>query len=160
MFAYHVKTVVVTNNTSYAIYELYASASDNSTGTQANNLVAGQPIAPGQQTTVTIPSGDYSVDEGYRCQSDLMAVLYGSGAIRLPVPGQRLSWSDLDRRRWSVAPAFIAARPRDLQVAQGVRKDALPDPASEAAALTAGRRWIWPASPPVIAPDAESHREA
>jgi len=78
VFAYHVKTVVVTNSTSYAIYELYASPSDNSSWDTTNNLIAGQPIAPGQQATVTIPSGDYSVDEGYRCQSDLMAVLYGS----------------------------------------------------------------------------------
>src|SRR5208282_2201127 len=75
--AYHVKTVVVINSTSYAIYELYASPSDNSTWDTSNNLVAGQPIAPGQQAAVTIPSGEYSRDPGYRCQSALMAVLYG-----------------------------------------------------------------------------------
>ncbi len=77
-FAYHVKNVVVVNSTSYAIYEIYASPSDASGWDTSNNLVAGQPIAPGQQATLTVPSGDYSVDPGYRCQSDLMAVLYGS----------------------------------------------------------------------------------
>lgn len=66
------KTVTVTNKTSYTMNECYASDSDNSTWDTSNNLLAGQTIAPGQVTTITIADGLAT------CNYDLMAVLYGA----------------------------------------------------------------------------------
>ena len=66
------KTVVVVNNTPYTVNEFYASGSDSSSWDTTNNLLAGQTVAPGQQTTVNI------ADTGSECDYDLMAVLYGA----------------------------------------------------------------------------------
>ncbi len=63
--------IVVTNNTQYTLTELYASSSSApSWGT--TNLISGQSIAPGQQTTIYPSSGE---DD---CSFDLMGVLYGA----------------------------------------------------------------------------------
>jgi hypothetical protein len=66
------KSVVVINNTSYTLNELYASASDNSDWDTTNNLLAGQILRPGQEATVSI------ADSSAACSYDLMGVLYGS----------------------------------------------------------------------------------
>ncbi len=66
------KTVTVTNNTSYTMSEFYASASADSAWDTSNNLLAGQTVAPGQSTTITIADGED------HCHYDLMAVLYGA----------------------------------------------------------------------------------
>ncbi len=66
------KTVVVVNNTPYTVNQLYASGSDTSGWDTTNNLLAGQTVAPGQQTTITI------ADTSSECDYDLMAVLYGA----------------------------------------------------------------------------------
>jgi hypothetical protein len=66
------KSVIVNNDTSYTMTELYASPSVNSSWDGASNLLNGQPISPGQVSTITFADG---VDH---CHYDLMAVLYGS----------------------------------------------------------------------------------
>jgi|SRR5580704_2981717 hypothetical protein len=66
------KTVTVTNNTSFTMTEFYASPSVDSSWENTSNLLAGQAIAPGQSTTITIADG---IDH---CHYDLMGVLYGS----------------------------------------------------------------------------------
>ena len=67
------KTVVLTNNTSYALNSLYASPSDDSSWNMANNLLnPGQTISPGQTASVT-----FDDDTGH-CHYDLMAILYGA----------------------------------------------------------------------------------
>jgi len=66
------KNVVIVNNTPYTVNEFYASGSDSSSWDTSNNLLSGQTVAPGQQTTVNITDGN---DE---CHYDLMAVLYGA----------------------------------------------------------------------------------
>jgi hypothetical protein len=66
------KTVTVVNNTQYTVNELYASESDDSSWDTSNNLLAGNAIGAGQQTTVTIP------DASGQCQYDLMGILYGA----------------------------------------------------------------------------------
>ena len=66
------KSVTVTNHTSYTMSEFYASASDNSGWDTSNNLLAGQALAPGHATMITIADGLAA------CNYDLMAVLYGS----------------------------------------------------------------------------------
>lgn len=66
------KTVTVTNNTTYTMSEFYASSSDSSSWDTSNNLLAGQTVAPGQATTITIADGLSA------CNYDLMAVLYGA----------------------------------------------------------------------------------
>ena len=71
-FASNAKTVIITNNTSYTMSELYASACDNTSWDTTNNLVAGQSLAPGQTATITIADGLEA------CHYDLMAVLYGA----------------------------------------------------------------------------------
>jgi hypothetical protein len=67
------KLIVVTNNTSYTLTAMYASPSASSSDwdTSANLLAAGQTIAPGQTTAVTIADG---VDH---CHYDVMGILYG-----------------------------------------------------------------------------------
>jgi hypothetical protein len=67
-----IKTVTITNSTAYAMSEFYASPSVNSSWDTTNNLLAGQTVAPGQTTTITIADGVN------HCHYDLMAVLYGS----------------------------------------------------------------------------------
>jgi hypothetical protein len=70
------RTVVVTNNTSYTMTEFFASpSSSDSDWDTTNNLFTGQTLAPGQQTTITIDSGN---DGDHHCHYDLMAVLYGT----------------------------------------------------------------------------------
>jgi hypothetical protein len=66
-----IKAVIVINNTSYALNELYASASANGDWdtTTEPNLIAGTPLGPGLQTTIAITDG--SAD----CSYDLMGVL-------------------------------------------------------------------------------------
>ncbi len=66
------KSVIVTNNTSFTITEFYASPSVNTSWDGSSNLIAGQTIAPGQTTTITIADG---IDH---CHYDLMGILYGS----------------------------------------------------------------------------------
>ena len=66
------KSVILTNNTSYTVNEFYASASDSSAWDTSNNILTGQTVGPGQQTTITIP------DASDTCDYDLMAVLYGA----------------------------------------------------------------------------------
>jgi hypothetical protein len=66
------KSVTVTNDTSYVMYEFFASDSDNAAWDESNNLLAGQSIAAGQTSTITVNDG---LDT---CTYDLMAVLYGS----------------------------------------------------------------------------------
>ena len=66
------KTVTVVNHTQYTVNELYASDSDNSSWDTNNNLLAGNAIGAGQQTTVTIPDGSG------QCHYDLMGILYGA----------------------------------------------------------------------------------
>jgi hypothetical protein len=66
------KNIVVVNNTPYTVNELYASGSDSSSWDTTNNLLAGQTVAPGQQTTVNI------ADTSSECDYDLMGVLYGA----------------------------------------------------------------------------------
>jgi hypothetical protein len=66
------KTIIVTNNTSFTMTEFYASPSVDSSWENTVNLLAGQAIAPGQTTTITIADGIY------HCHYDLMGVLYGS----------------------------------------------------------------------------------
>ena len=73
-FADQAKTVRVSNNTTYTLTEFYASSSDSSTWNTSNNLLAGQTIAPGQGTTITIAGGG----DDDTCNYDLMAVLYGA----------------------------------------------------------------------------------
>ena len=63
-------TVQVTNSTQYTMTEFYASESDAS-GWNNNNLIAGQSLAPGQSTTITLGQVD-------GCTYDLMAVLFGA----------------------------------------------------------------------------------
>jgi|SRR5271156_2130586 len=70
------KSVVVTNNTTYTMVEFYASTSDSSAWDTTNNLFAGQTLAPGQQTTITI--SDSGGDGDDECNYDLMAVLNGA----------------------------------------------------------------------------------
>ena len=70
-------SVVVVNNTSYSIYELYASSSSAASWDASSNLLGSQGIAPGQQVTVNIPSSGWW-DSGDACSYDLMAVLYGT----------------------------------------------------------------------------------
>lgn len=65
-------TVQVTNNTSYTMTAFYASGSDNSAWDTTDNLMAGQTLAPGAQTTVTIDA------QAADCTYDLMAVLQGT----------------------------------------------------------------------------------
>jgi hypothetical protein len=50
----------------------YASGSDYSAWDTDNNLLAGQTLAPGQQTTITINA------QASDCTYDLMAVLQGA----------------------------------------------------------------------------------
>jgi hypothetical protein len=71
------RTVVVTNNTSYTMTQFYASPSSSAASTwdTTNNLYAGQTLAPGQQTTITVDSGD---DSDSDCHYDLMAILQGT----------------------------------------------------------------------------------
>ncbi len=64
-------TVQVTNSTQYTMTEFYASENDASSWNTSNNLVAGQSLAPGQSTTITLGQVD-------GCTYDLMAVLYGA----------------------------------------------------------------------------------
>ena len=71
-FADRTKTVMVTNNTSLNLTEFYASPSADSSWDTTNNLLAGQTLAPGQSTTITIADGEH------HCHYDLMAILYGS----------------------------------------------------------------------------------
>lgn len=71
-FADNAKMVVVTNNTTYTMSEFYASDSERSAWDTTNNLLAGQTVAPGQSTTITI------ADDSDECTYDLMAVLYGA----------------------------------------------------------------------------------
>lgn len=71
-FADGAKTVTVINNTSYTMNEFYASPSVDSSWDTSTNLFAGQTIAPGQTTTITIADG---LDH---CHYDLMGVLYGA----------------------------------------------------------------------------------
>jgi hypothetical protein len=66
------QSVVVINNTSYTLTEFYASDVDSSSWDTSNNLLSGQSVGPGQQTTINI-SGDNG-----DCSYDLMAVLYGA----------------------------------------------------------------------------------
>ena len=68
--------VVLTNNTSYTVNELYASGSDVSGWdvSPSNNLLNGQIVQPGQSVTISIPGS--GGDGG--CSYDLMAVLYGA----------------------------------------------------------------------------------
>ncbi len=63
-------TVMVTNSTPYTLTAFYASPSDYSAWSTANNLITGTPLAPGQSTTVTIT--------GWDCEYDLMGILYGA----------------------------------------------------------------------------------
>jgi len=71
--------VVLTNNTSYTVNELYASSSDASgwNVSPSNNLLTGQIVQPGQSVTVNIPGG-WGDDGSDGCSYDLMAVLYGA----------------------------------------------------------------------------------
>jgi hypothetical protein len=71
--ATNLKSVVVTNNTSYTMTQFYASSSDASGWDTTNNLFAGQSLAPGQQATIDVSSAG-----GGDCTLDLMAVLYGA----------------------------------------------------------------------------------
>ena len=71
-----VKSVVVTNNTSYTMTQFYASSSDASGWDTTNNLFAGQSLAPGQQATINIGSTSGGGEDA--CDFDLMAVLYGA----------------------------------------------------------------------------------
>jgi hypothetical protein len=66
-----VKSVVVTNNTTYVMTEFYASPTANSDWDTSNNLLAGQSVGAGQVTTINITDGLE------HCHYDLMAVLYG-----------------------------------------------------------------------------------
>ena len=72
--ATNLKTVVVTNNTSYTMTQFYASSSDAASWDTTNNLFAGHSLAPGQQTTISL--GSSGGDDN--CNYDLMAVLYGA----------------------------------------------------------------------------------
>jgi hypothetical protein len=72
-FAANLKSVVVTNNTSYTMTQFYASSSDASSWDTSNNLFSGQTLAPGQQATIDVSSAG-----GGDCTLDLMAVLYGA----------------------------------------------------------------------------------
>jgi hypothetical protein len=65
-------TVKVTNNTAYTMVAFYASSSDSTSWDTNDNLMAGQTLAPGQQTTINI--GTPTTD----CTYDLMAVLNGA----------------------------------------------------------------------------------
>jgi hypothetical protein len=72
-FAAGTKSVVVTNNTSSALDELYASSSVAGDWDAKNpNLLAGDSIAPGQQKVVVIADG------AAECNYDLMGVLAGT----------------------------------------------------------------------------------
>ena len=71
--ASNVKSVVVTNNTSYTMTQFYASSSAASGWDTTTNLFAGQSLAPGQQATIDVSSAG-----GSDCTLDLMAVLYGA----------------------------------------------------------------------------------
>ena len=66
------KTVTVTNNTGYTMTQFYVSASSSSGWNTTQNLLAGQTLAPGQQTTISINDGSGN------CLYDLMAVLFGA----------------------------------------------------------------------------------
>jgi hypothetical protein len=70
--AHHIKTVTVTNSTTYTLSEFYASPSADASWDTTINLLAGQAVAPGQSTTITISDGQHE------CHYDLMAVLYGA----------------------------------------------------------------------------------
>src|SRR5208337_5088130 len=66
------KSVVVTNNTAYTMTNFYASPSSSSDWSSSTDLLAGQTLAPGQQTTFNINDGTH------HCHYDLMAILYGA----------------------------------------------------------------------------------
>ena len=68
------RNVVVTNNTSYTLTAFYASWSFGTAADwdTSNNLLAGNTVAPGQTTTITINDGT-----GH-CHYDLMGILYGA----------------------------------------------------------------------------------
>jgi len=87
------KSVVVINNTSYSLNELYASASDNSDWDTTNNLLAGRIVGPGQQTAVSIPDGSAA------CSYDLMGVLYGASQYAYQYQVNACSGSG-----WTISP--------------------------------------------------------
>jgi len=68
-------TVAVTNDTPYTMTEFYASPSSSAAWDMTLNLLAGQTVAPGQTTTITVASS--GGDGGDSCKYDLMAVMYG-----------------------------------------------------------------------------------
>ena len=70
-------TVVVTNSTTYTVYELYSSSSSASGWTTGSgyNLITANPLLPGQTATFTIPGGG---GDDNQCLFDLMGVVYGS----------------------------------------------------------------------------------
>jgi hypothetical protein len=70
-FAHGTKSVTVVNNTSYTMSALYASPSSDSDWDTTNNLLAGNTIAPGQTSTITIADGLR------HCHYDMMGILYG-----------------------------------------------------------------------------------
>jgi|SRR5208282_4636426 len=73
--AFPSKAVTVTNSTSYTMTEFYVSPSADSSDWNtdpSNNLVAGQSVAPGQQSTININDG------AHHCHYDLMAILFGA----------------------------------------------------------------------------------
>jgi hypothetical protein len=88
------KNVTVTNNTTYTMSEFYASSSDAGAWDTTNNLLAGQTVAPGQATTITIADG---LDE---CTYDLMAVLYGAAEHAYQY---QVNTCDGDSAHWSVS---------------------------------------------------------
>jgi len=88
------KQVQVTNNTSYNLYEFYASPTANSEWDTSNNLLAGQPLAPGQSTNVTIADGTD------HCHYDLMGVLYGSAEYAYTYD---VETCDGDSAQWNIS---------------------------------------------------------
>ena len=65
------KSVTVTNNTSYTMVEFYASSSSNSSWDMTLNLFAGLSLAPGAQTSIVVGPAAGG------CTYDLQAVLNG-----------------------------------------------------------------------------------